>query len=248
MVRIDMSEFAEGFNISKLVGAPAGYVGYKETTKLTDVIKRKPHAVVLFDEIEKAHGEVHNLLLQMLEDGHITDATGRKINFKNAIIVMTSNVGANLLRESTVGFSTKAAGDVGAEDIAETKSQVMKELETAFRPEFINRIDKVIVFHPLSKTDLEAIVRLQIDELDARLRKEYGVSIAIKPLAVTLLAEKSWNPLYGARGVRRQIQDFIENPLAAGLLGDAYKPGSIVAVNVKDDAITIEKVRAKVKA
>ncbi|MBI4457408.1 ATP-dependent Clp protease ATP-binding subunit [Candidatus Uhrbacteria bacterium] len=247
MVRIDMSEFAEGFNISKLIGAPAGYVGYKETTKLTDVIKRKPHAVVLFDEIEKAHGEVHNLLLQLLEDGHITDATGRKINFKNSIVVMTSNVGASLLRENTVGFSTKAAGEVSAEDVAETKSQVMKELENAFRPEFINRIDKVVVFRPLGKTDLEAIVKLQLDELNTRLGKEYGVSLAVKPQAMTLIAEKSWNPLYGARGVRRQIQDFVENPLAAGLLADAYKPGAVVTVGVKDDAITLEKQRAKVK-
>lgn len=202
---------------------------------------------MLFDEIEKAHGEVHNLLLQLLEDGHITDATGRKINFKNSIVVMTSNVGASLLRENTVGFSTKAAGEVSAEDVAETKSQVMKELENAFRPEFINRIDKVVVFRPLGKTDLEAIVKLQLDELNTRLGKEYGVSLAVKPQAMTLIAEKSWNPLYGARGVRRQIQDFVENPLAAGLLADAYKPGAVVTVGVKDDAITLEKQRAKVK-
>ena len=244
MVRIDMSEFAEGFNISKLIGAPAGYVGYKETTKLTDIVKRKPHAVVLFDEIEKAHGEVHNLLLQILEDGHITDATGRKINFKNAIIIMTSNVGAGQLHGNAVGFTTKKEGEVTDEDIAATKSGVMQDLENAFRPEFINRIDKVIVFQPLSKTDLEAIVRLQVAELADRLKRDHGIGIEIKPQAVKILAEKSWNPLYGARGVRRQIQDFIENPLAGALLADTYAADATVVVGARNGAISLLKREA----
>ncbi len=241
LVRIDMSEFSEGFNMSKLVGAPAGYVGYRDETKLTDVVKRKPHSIVLFDEIEKAHGDVHNLLLQILEDGHVTDATGRKINFKNTIIVMTSNVGASQLQAPAIGFSEAVAGEITAEDVKEARERVMKELETAFRPEFINRIDKVVVFQPLSQESLKEIVGLQMLELSARVKKDYGVVVVTRPQAVAMIAEKSWNPAYGARGVRRQIQDLVENPLARELLGEHCKPGDTVTVGAKDDAITLAK-------
>ncbi len=244
LVRIDMSEFAEGFNISKLIGAPAGYVGYKERTKLTDTIKRKPHSVVLFDEIEKAHDEVHNLLLQMLEDGHITDATGRKINFKNSIIVMTSNVGAAQLAEPAIGFSSKQRGEVTADEVADTRSLLMKELEKFFRPEFINRIDKVAVFKPLSKADLESIAGLQLGELAGRVQRDHGIKLSVAPKTAILIADKSWNPLYGARGVRRQIQELVENPLAKALLSDDLESGDAVAVGVKDGAVTVTKKHA----
>ncbi|HSD11923.1 MAG TPA: ATP-dependent Clp protease ATP-binding subunit [Patescibacteria group bacterium] len=247
LVRIDMSEFSEGFNMSKLVGAPAGYVGYRDETKLTDVVKRKPHSLVLFDEIEKAHGDVHNLLLQILEDGHVTDATGRKINFKHSIIVMTSNVGSSALRQEPMGFSTKKPGDVSAADVEESKAGVMKEVENAFKPEFINRIDKVVVFQPLTATDLESIVRLQMGELAERLAKDYRVGLAWSSPAVTRIAEKSWNPLYGARGVRRQIQDLIENPLAKELLADSYRAGDTMTVGLKDDRIVIVRKKAATK-
>jgi ATP-dependent Clp protease ATP-binding subunit ClpC len=248
LVRIDMSEFAEGFNMSKLIGAPAGYVGYKEGTKLTDVIKRKPHALVLFDEIEKAHSEVHNLLLQLLEDGHITDATGRKINFKNSIIIMTSNVGAGQLLKPSIGFGSSADGEVTAADVAETKALMMRELENSFRPEFINRIDKVVVFQPLSKTALADIVKLQLGELAQRVRKDYRISMDFRPQIVAMLADKSWNPLYGARGVRRQIQDMVENPLAKQLLMDAYRPGDTVSVGLKNEAVVFAKRTAHARA
>ncbi len=241
LIRIDMSEFSEGFNMSKLVGAPAGYVGYRDETKLTDVVKRKPHSIVLFDEIEKAHGDVHNLLLQILEDGHVTDATGRKINFKNTIIVMTSNVGASQLQAPSIGFSESVVGDVSAEDVKEARDRVMKELESAFRPEFINRIDKVVVFQPLSQEHLKEIVGLQMDDLATRVKKDYGVVMVTRPQILAVVAEKSWNPAYGARGVRRQIQDLIENPLARELLSESCKPGDTVVVGCKNDQVMITK-------
>jgi ATP-dependent Clp protease ATP-binding subunit ClpC len=241
LVRIDMSEFAEGFNISKLIGAPAGYVGYKERTKLTDTIKRKPHAVVLFDEIEKAHDEVHNLLLQVLEDGHITDATGRKINFKNSIIIMTSNVGAAQLTGVDIGFSSKKDGEVTNEDISESRDRLMKELEKSFRPEFLNRIDRVTVFKALSKKDLQAIVGLQLNDLASRIGRDYGINLTIGPKTASFIAQKSWNPLYGARGVRRQIQDLVENPLAKDLLSETFRPGDTIVINQKNSDITLTK-------
>jgi ATP-dependent Clp protease ATP-binding subunit ClpC len=247
LVRIDMSEFSEGFNMSKLVGAPAGYVGYRDETKLTDVVKRKPHSLVLFDEIEKAHGDVHNLLLQILEDGHVTDATGRKVNFKNAIIIMTSNVGASALRQEPMGFSSKVAGEVSAEDVSEARDRIMKDLESAFRPEFINRIDKVVMFQPLSSENLRTIVSLQMAELAERVKRDYHVELAVKPQAVAAIAEKSWNPLYGARGVRRQIQDLVENPLAKELLSESCKNGDCVTVGMKDDRVVITKRKANVR-
>jgi ATP-dependent Clp protease ATP-binding subunit ClpC len=249
LIRIDMSEFAEGFSTSKLVGAPAGYVGYKESTKLTDVIKRKPHSLVLFDEIEKAHGDVHNILLQILEDGHITDATGRKINFKNCIIVMTSNVGAASMLREDIGFGDGAKkDDITESRVKDAEAAAMSALEEAFRPEFINRIDKVVVFQPLSKAHLESIVGLQLADLSKRLTKDYGVSLAVKPSVAALIAEKSWNPLYGARGVRRQIQDLIENRLAESLLADAFSAGDVVAVKEEDGAVTVAKSRSNAKA
>lgn len=244
LIRIDMSEFSEGFNMSKLVGAPAGYVGYKESTKLTDVVKRRPYSLVLFDEIEKAHGDVHNLLLQILEDGHITDATGRKINFKNTIIIMTSNVGGGQFTANSIGFSEAKGGEITAAHIRETHAGIMKEVENAFRPEFINRIDKIVVFNPLSAKDLKSIVKIQITELNARVKKDYGISITATPKTMSFIAEKSWDPRYGARGVRRQIQDLIENPLAKELLAERYRKGDAIQLTLKNDTIAFVKKKA----
>jgi ATP-dependent Clp protease ATP-binding subunit ClpC len=248
LVRIDMSEFAEGFNISKLIGAPAGYVGYKDRTKLTDAVKRKPHAVVLFDEIEKAHDEVHNLLLQILEDGHITDATGRKINFKNSIVVMTSNVGASELVKEDIGFGSKAKGEVTDEDVRENRERSMKELEKHFRPEFINRIDRICVFRPLSRGDLEGIAMLQISELSGRLERDYGIALEGNEKVAALIAEKSWNPLYGARGVRREIQEMIETPLAKDLLAEKFRAGDRIGVSLKDGEVCLAKKPSHARA
>ncbi len=248
LVRIDMSEFSEGFNISKLIGAPAGYVGYKEGNKFTDVIKRKPHSVVLFDEIEKAHPDVHNLLLQILEDGHITDATGRKVDFKHTIIVMTSNVGAQQMSAGSIGFSSAADGEVNEELAEEIKSRAQKELESAFRPEFLNRIDKVIAFRPLGKSDLEQIVRLQIADLDGRISRDYGVHVSVQAPAVAIIAEKAWNPLFGARGVRRQIQELVENPLAKRLLEDDCVSGDSFVLGAKSGALALVKKQTHARA
>jgi len=246
MVRIDMSEFAEGFNMSKLIGAPAGYVGYREETKLTDLVKRRPHSLVLFDEIEKAHPDVHNLLLQLLEDGHITDATGRKINFKNAIVVMTSNVGADAFKTSGIGFSS---GDKSGEaDAREAKDAVSGALESAFRPEFLNRIDKTVFFRPLSKDHLKTIATLQIEELSKRLKEDHGIVLKAADGVAELIADKSWNPMFGARTVRRQIQELIEGPLAKALLADEYRKGGAVTIGVVGDGLELtggEHVRAK---
>jgi ATP-dependent Clp protease ATP-binding subunit ClpC len=235
MVRIDMSEFSEGFNMSKLIGAPAGYVGYREETKLTDLVKRRPHSLVLFDEIEKAHPDIHNLLLQLLEDGHVTDATGRKINFKNAIVVMTTNVGADVLRTSGIGFSS--GGKDGEPDVKEANDAISGEMEKAFRPEFLNRIDKTVFFRPLSKDDLKSIVTLQFKELSARLSRDHGITLKAGNGAVDLLAEKSWNPLFGARTVRRQIQELVEAPLAKALLSDKYRKGNTVTIAARKDEL-----------
>ncbi|MBU1028774.1 ATP-dependent Clp protease ATP-binding subunit [Patescibacteria group bacterium] len=241
VIRIDMSEFSEGFNMSKLVGAPAGYVGYREETKLTDLVKRKPHALVLFDEIEKAHPDVHNLLLQILEDGHITDATGRKINFKNTIIVMTSNVGAIELKTAGIGFSANGQ-DVGL-DIGQISSTISGELEKSFRPEFINRIDKIVVFRSLDKNDLESIARLHFDELINRLFVNHNIALQAEDSAVKLIADKSWNPDYGARTIRRQLQELIESPLAKSLLSEEYRPGDTIKINVVGDQVVFTKNR-----
>ncbi|MEA3248919.1 MAG: ATP-dependent Clp protease ATP-binding subunit [Patescibacteria group bacterium] len=246
MVRIDMSEFAEGFNMSKLVGAPAGYVGYREETKLTDMVKRRPHSLVLFDEIEKAHPDVHNLLLQILEDGHITDATGRKINFKNAIIVMTSNVGAEALKTAGIGFTSDKKGA----EVEHSSEAISGALENAFRPEFLNRIDKTVFFRPLSKEDLKEIVTLQLDELSTRLSEDHDIKLKTGNGTVDLIAEKSWNPLFGARAVRRQIQELIEAPLAKALLGDEYRKKSTVTVTAADGELKLTSAaqRARSKA
>jgi len=246
MVRIDMSEFAEGFNMSKLIGAPAGYVGYREETKLTDLVKRRPHSLVLFDEIEKAHPDVHNLLLQLLEDGHITDATGRKINFKNAIVVMTSNVGADAFKTSGIGF---AADKNDETDAREAKDAISGALEGAFRPEFLNRIDKTVFFRPLSKEHLKAIATLQIEDLAKRLKEDHGIVLKASEGVADLIADKSWNPMFGARTVRRQIQELVEGPLAKALLADEYRKGGVVTIGVVGDGLSLtadEHPRAKV--
>jgi ATP-dependent Clp protease ATP-binding subunit ClpC len=244
LVKLDMSEFAEGFNVSKLIGAPAGYVGYRDQTKLTDVIKRKPHAVVLFDEIEKAHDEVHNLLLQVLEDGTLTDATGRKINFKNSIVIMTSNIGASDLAAGEIGFGGAAEGEVTESMVKDASTTIMSALEKHFRPEFLNRVDKVSVFKPLSKKDLTKIAGLQLEQLGRRVTRDYGVKLGFSAKAAELIADKSWNPLYGARGVRRQISELVENVLAQHLLADKFKDGDRVAVGVKGDTISVSRQKA----
>ncbi|EKD63495.1 MAG: ATPase AAA-2 protein [uncultured bacterium] len=235
LIKIDMSEFMERHNTSRLVGATAGYVGYEEGGQLTEAVRTKPYSVILFDEIEKAHPDVFNLLLQILEDGVLTDSKGRKVNFRNTIVVMTSNIGAAKLTESAgpIGFSLGSDElKMAAEAFKEKKEQVLEELKTHFRPEFLNRVDKVIVFDPLTHANIKDIVKLQVAELQNRLN-ERNLKIDLTPGGLDNLAKLSYDPAYGARPVRRKIQDLIEDSLSQGILEGKFKDGATVKV-IKD--------------
>jgi ATP-dependent Clp protease ATP-binding subunit ClpC len=241
-IRVDMSEFTESFNLSKLLGSPAGYVGYREPNKFTDAVKRRPYSVVLFDELEKAHPDVLNIFLQIFEDGHLSDATGKKINFKNTIIIMTSNVGSQHLRETAMGFGGETDVDKKTEQLFhDVQSSMMQDLERQFRPEFLNRIDKVILFKPLDLVSLQKIVRLHIEELNRRLADEHRISIELTEKGAELLASKSHNPLQGARGVRKTIQEMVENLVAESLLSDEHAPGATVRLTAKNDTLVVKK-------
>lgn len=237
LIRIDMSEYSESFQASKLIGAPAGYVGYKDGGKLTESVRRKPYSVVLFDEVEKAHPEIFNLLLQVLEDGHLTDAAGKKINFKNTIIILTSNVGLSLLNQGVIGFeSEEKESQLGYESL---KQQVLKELEKKFKPEFLNRIDKISVFKPLDKSSIRKIVELQIAELKERLHDQ-GIEMELSKTAIDLLTNKSFTPEKGAREVRRVIQEYVENPLADKMLKNDVRKGESIKVKTKQKEVVLE--------
>lgn len=232
LVKIDMSEFGEHHNVSRLVGAPAGYVGYDDGGQLTDKIRRQPYSVVLFDEIEKAHPDVFNMLLQLLEDGHISDAKGRSIDFTNTIVIMTSNIGAEKLqKEASFGFSALKKSDI--EDLDElhdeNKHKVLDELKKLMRPELLNRIDKSIVFRALTRKDALKIMDLQLDELRSRLIKQ-GIGLTVSPAAKQWMLEKGYDAKNGVRPMRRLIQDEIEDTIAEGLLDEKYQKGDVVAI------------------
>lgn len=252
LIKIDMSEFMERHNVSRLVGSTAGYVGYEEGGQLTEKVRRKPYSVVLFDEIEKAHPEFFNILLQVLEDGYLTDGQGKKVDFRNTIIIMTSNLGAKQLTEqaSKIGFNLTTDSEVKAAEKAfdEKKAQVLKELKKHFRPEFLNRIDKTIVFRPLTNEDIQEIVTLQINELGERLHHRH-VTIEATSKAVELLAKLSYQPEYGARPVRRMIQDKIEDPIAERILSGEFKDGFHIVVDRdgKKEAFTFEGEKQSAK-
>lgn len=236
LVKIDMSEFGEHHNISRLVGAPAGYVGYDEGGQLTDKIRRQPYSLVLFDEVEKAHPDVFNMLLQMLEDGYLTDAKGRKIDFTNTIVIMTSNVGAaKLQKEANLGFHATSSNDLKSLDQLHeaNKVHVKDELKKLFRPELLNRIDKTIVFRALTHKDIFRIIDIQIDELKARLQKK-GMSLEINNAAKKYLLENGYDSHNGVRPLRRLIQDTIEDHLALELLDEKYSKGDIIQVAAKN--------------
>lgn len=238
LIKIDMSEFMERHNVSRLVGATAGYVGYEEGGQLTEAVRRKPYSVVLFDEIEKAHPEFFNILLQVLEDGYLTDARGKRVDFRNTIIIMTSNLGAKALTaEATkIGFNLSVDKLKQAEeDFNDKKEQVLKEMKDHFRPEFLNRIDKTIVFRPLDNQSIQDIVKLQLEQLNDRL-KEKKISIEPTPKAIELLAKLSYKPEYGARPVRRKIQDLIEDPIAERILEGEFKEGSNIKIDRDGDS------------
>jgi ATP-dependent Clp protease ATP-binding subunit ClpC len=240
LVKIDMSEFGERHTASRLVGAPAGFVGYDDGGQLTDKIRRQPYSVVLLDEIEKAHPDVFNMLLQILEDGTLTDAKGRAVDFSNTIIIMTSNIGAEKLqKEARLGFSAEDKADLENLDALHeaNKGKVHDELKKMMRPELLNRIDKIVVFRALTKKDALRILDLQLNELGDRLVKQ-GIGIDASTKAKDWLIEKGYDSHYGVRPLRRLIQDEIEDVLASGLLDETYKKGSIVKVGVKADKLT----------
>lgn len=242
-IKIDMSEFMERHNTSRLVGATAGYVGYEDGGQLTEAVRRKPYSVILFDEIEKAHTDVFNLLLQILEDGELTDAKGRRVDFRNTIIIMTSNIGAKLLTEKAapIGFTTNSdESQKLIEDFENVKEDIMKELKDSFRPEFLNRIDKVVVFKPLNHDDIKAIVKLHLGYLENRLKSK-NLTLDVTQGALEALSKAGYNPKYGARPVRRAIQDLVEDPLTAKFLDGAFAEGDKVKLVKKADHIELVK-------
>jgi ATP-dependent Clp protease ATP-binding subunit ClpC len=247
LIKVDMSEFMERHNVSRLVGAPAGYVGYEEGGKLTEQVRLRPYSIVLFDEIEKAHPDVFNLLLQIFEDGELTDAAGRKIDFKNTIVIMTSNIGTNeLTSESEWGFSngeelneTEKKNRIRRRYI-ETKEDVLRELKEEFNPEFLNRIDKILIFNPLGASDIKSIVKLQFNEFKKRLFENNGIKISIDNKAVDYLSQKSFNPNEGARLVRRNLQEMVEDLISEKIMKEKIKNGNSVVVSVDRDKIVLK--------
>jgi ATP-dependent Clp protease ATP-binding subunit ClpC len=242
MVKIDMSEFGESHNVARLVGAPAGYVGYDDGGQLTDKIRRHPYSLVLFDEIEKAHPDTFNMLLQILEDGALTDAKGRKIDFTNTIVIMTSNIGADKLqKEASFGFQADNRSDMNDLDALHerNKGKVMDSLKKAMRPELLNRIDKVIVFHALTKKEIYRIVDLQIDELRTRLQR-HGIGIQLTTAAKQYLLDKGYDAKNGVRPLRRLIQDTIEDHIALQMLDDKLQKGTIIHVSAKNGELTFD--------
>ena len=242
LIRIDMSEFMEKHSTSRLVGSPPGYVGYDEGGQLTERIRQKPYSVILLDEVEKAHPDVFNILLQVLDDGHLTDSKGRKVNFKNTILIMTSNIGATALRdEKTVGFAAKDA----SKNYDAMKSRVLEELKKRFRPEFLNRVDDMLVFHALSQTELHEIVKIMSKSIVERLKVQ-GIDLKLTPAAIEVVSKAGFDPEYGARPIRRALQKEVEDRLSDMLLLGEITPNSKVVVGAKKGEIQI-KVTANKK-
>jgi ATP-dependent Clp protease ATP-binding subunit ClpC len=229
-----MSEYLESHTVSRLLGSPPGYVGFGEGGQLTEKVRRRPHSVVLFDEIEKAHPDVLNTLLQIMDDGQATDAQGRKVDFKNTVIIMTSNIGANLFKQETgLGFVTRSDAESSYE---RTKSGVMDELKKAFKPEFLNRVDEIIVFHPLAKEELSKIVDILLNDLNNRIA-EKNLKIIVTAKVKNYLIDKGYDPKYGARPLRRTIEDYIEDPLSEEVLRGNFTFGMVIKADLKKDQI-----------
>ena len=227
MVRIDMSEFMEKHSVARLIGAPPGYVGYEEGGYLTEAVRRKPYSVILLDEVEKAHPDVFNILLQVLDDGRLTDGQGRTVDFKNCVIVMTSNLGSQRVHEHDGDYDSM-------------KAEVMESVRAHFRPEFINRVDDIVVFHSLDQAHVRAISTIQVDILRNRLAQQ-NVKLDISDAALDLVGQAGFDPVYGARPLKRSIQTLIENPLAQRLLAGDFGPGDVVHIGVKDDELVFQK-------
>ena len=234
LIRIDMSEYMEKHNVSRLVGAPPGYVGYDEGGQLTEAVRRKPYSVVLFDEIEKAHPDVFNIMLQIFDDGRLTDSKGRTVDFKNTLIIMTSNIGSDIILENTLNSM------VSQQNFEETKDKVLEVLRSRFKPEFLNRIDETIFFRALNMQDLTKIVDIQMDYL-RKLLKDQEIDFEITPDAKEFLATRGFNPVYGARPLKRVIRQLIENPLSKQILAQKFLREDKVIIDVDNDEITFKK-------
>ena len=232
LVRIDMSEFMEKHSVARMIGAPPGYVGYEEGGYLTEAVRRRPYSVVLLDEIEKAHVEVFNVLLQVLDDGRLTDGQGRTVDFRNTVIIMTSNLGSNVIQELA-----------GEGNYARMKTQVLEIVQQHFRPEFINRVDDIVVFHPLGAQQIRAIVDIQLASLRRRLT-DRDMDLTLTDRARSLIGEAGFDPVYGARPLKRAIQQQIENPLAERMLGGTFGPGDRIVVDVGEGRLIFEKQAA----
>ncbi len=243
IIRVDMSEYMEKFDVSKMIGSPPGYVGYDEGGQLSERVRRHPYSVVLFDEIEKAHPDIFNVLLQVLDEGHITDSQGRKVDFKSTIIIMTSNAGAQqIISPKKLGFG---AGSDAKADYEAMKSSVMGEVNRIFRPEFLNRIDDTIVFHPLEKPEIRQIADLIIDKLIRRAKSQIGVDLKVRPAVRDHIAEKGFDPKFGARPLKRAVQAEIEDELSEELLQGRVKRNTTVICSMKDGKIVFKEVKAK---
>jgi ATP-dependent Clp protease ATP-binding subunit ClpB len=234
MVRIDMSEYMEKHAVARLIGAPPGYVGYEEGGQLSEAVRRRPYCVVLFDEIEKAHHDVFNALLQVLDDGRLTDGQGRTVDFKNSIIIMTSNIGSPVIQE----FYN--AGKLTAKNHAELERMVKTEMKAHFRPEFLNRVDDIIIFHSLDERQLAHIVELQLEKLGKRLA-EQQLTLNVDPAARRLIAKEGYDPQFGARPLKRAIQELLLDPLATRLLAGDFKGGDRIAVGANGGELAFDK-------
>jgi ATP-dependent Clp protease ATP-binding subunit ClpC len=245
LIKIDMSEYMEKHSISKMIGSPAGYVGYDESGQLTEAVRHRPYSVILFDEVEKAHPEVFNILLQVLDEGKLTDNKGRVANFKNTIIVMTSNIGSQHIQKmESIGFTSHAAGS----EYEQVKSKVNDTLKEFFKPEFLNRLDDILIFDILSKENIEKIVRLQIDMVAKRLL-EKDITLDVDEEAVAYIADKSFDPKFGARPIRRYIQTNILNKVASMIIARTFEKGGRVEVTMKKGELIVDaKKRSKVLA
>lgn len=238
LIRIDMSEYGEKHTVSRLIGSPPGYVGYEEGGQLTEKVRRRPYSVILFDEIEKAHQEIFNTLLQIMDDGIITDAKGRKVNFKNTIIIMTSNLGGDMIREGSIGFASddRARSLINEKEMSE---KIHEQLKKHFKPEFLNRITEIIIFHPLSEADIRKIIDIQLASVSEKL-KSSDISVEFTPSLITLLAERGFDALYGARPLRRTVQQLILNPLAMKRIDGSMKEGDSIIIDASGSAVVIE--------
>jgi ATP-dependent Clp protease ATP-binding subunit ClpC len=245
LIRLDMSEFMEKFAVSRLVGAPPGYVGFDEGGQLTEAVRRKSYCLILLDEIEKAHPDVFNILLQIFDDGHLTDAKGRRVDFRNSIIIMTSNIGAELIRKGTsIGFTSRSDESRTQQQSYEwMKEKLLGELKKSFRPEFLNRIDAVTVFHPLTREQIREIVDLMLVSVDRQL-KEKGITLEVTEAAKEFLGKKGYDEIFGARPLRRVIQDLVEDKLSEDLLRSKFQSGDTVIIDLEDEEIVVRPVTA----